>query len=33
MRDAFYGDRDDWKSIIFEQGVAAQRAALTGLQG
>jgi len=33
MRDAFYGDRDDWKSMIFEQGVAAQRAALTGLQG
>jgi hypothetical protein len=33
MRDAFYGDRDDWKSMVFEQGVAAQRAALTGLQG
>ena len=33
MRDAFYGDRDDWKAMIFEQGVAAQRAALTGLQG
>jgi hypothetical protein len=33
MRGAFYGDRDDWKSMIFEQAVAAQRAALTGLQG
>jgi uncharacterized protein DUF2817 len=33
MREAFYGDRDDWKAMIFEQGVAAQRAALTGLQG
>ena len=33
MRDAFYGDTDDWKAMIFEQGVAAQRAALRGLQG
>ncbi len=33
MRDAFYGDTDDWKGMIFEQGVAAQRAALRGLQG
>ena len=33
MRDAFYGDKDDWKAMILEQGVAAQRAALRGLQG
>jgi hypothetical protein len=33
IRDAFYGDRDDWKRMIFEQGAAAQRAALKGLQG
>jgi len=33
VRDAFYGDRDDWKRMIFEQGAAAQRAALKGLQG
>jgi hypothetical protein len=33
MREAFYGDRDDWKAMVFEQGVAAERAALTGLRG
>ena len=33
IRDAFYGDRDDWKKMVFEQGAAAQRAALKGLQG
>jgi len=33
VRDAFYGDRDDWKRMIFEQGATAQRAALRGLQG
>jgi hypothetical protein len=32
MRDAFYGDKDDWKAMIFEQGMLAQRAALRGLQ-
>jgi len=29
----FYGDRDDWKSMIFEQALAAQRNALCGLTG
>lgn len=33
IRDAFYGDKDDWKAMVLEQGVAAQRAALKGLQG
>jgi len=33
MREAFYGDRDDWKSMIFEQALAAQRNALCGLTG
>jgi len=33
MRDAFYGDRDDWKAMILEQGIGAQRAALRGLRG
>jgi Protein of unknown function (DUF2817) len=32
-RDAFYGDKDDWKEMVFEQGIEAQRRALTGLQG
>jgi hypothetical protein len=31
IRDAFYGDRDDWKSMLFEQGAEAQRRALAGL--
>jgi hypothetical protein len=31
VREAFYCDRDDWKSMLFEQAVAAQRAALQGL--
>ena len=31
MRDAFYGDRPDWKSMIFEQAFAAERGALRGL--
>jgi Protein of unknown function (DUF2817) len=31
IRDAFYGDRDDWKSMLFEQGAEAQRRALEGL--
>jgi len=33
IRDAFYGDRDDWKKMVFEQGASAQRTALKGLQG
>ena len=33
IRDAFYGDTDDWKAMVFEQGVGAQRAALEGLRG
>ena len=33
IRDAFYGDRDDWKEMVFEQGAAAQRAAIKGLRG
>jgi hypothetical protein len=32
IRDAFYGDKDDWKAMVLEQGVTAQRAALRGLQ-
>jgi hypothetical protein len=31
IRDTFYGDRDDWKATVYEQGVAAQRRALAGL--
>lgn len=33
VRDAFYGDKDDWKSMIFEQAIAAERNALRGLGG
>jgi uncharacterized protein DUF2817 len=33
VRDAFYGDKDDWKGMIFEQAVAAERNALRGLAG
>jgi Protein of unknown function (DUF2817) len=33
VRDAFYCDRDDWKDMLFEQGMTAQRAALQGLAG
>jgi hypothetical protein len=33
MREAFYGDKDDWKSMIFEQSIAAERNALRGLGG
>ena len=33
MRHAFYGDTDDWRQMIFDQGAAAQRAAISGLQG
>ncbi|HEY0525848.1 MAG TPA: M14 family metallopeptidase [Stellaceae bacterium] len=31
IRDALYCDRDDWKSMLFEQGADAQRRALDGL--
>jgi hypothetical protein len=31
MRDAFYGDKDDWKETVAEQGVERQRQALAGL--
>ena len=33
VRDAFYGDKDDWKGMIFEQAVTHQRNALRGLAG
>jgi hypothetical protein len=33
VRDAFYGDKDDWKGMIFEQAIAAERNALRGLDG
>jgi len=33
VRDAFYGDKDDWKDMIFDQGFAHQRSALRGLAG
>jgi len=33
MRDTFYGDADDWKDMVFEQAVEAQRRALAGLAG
>jgi hypothetical protein len=33
VRAAFYGDKDDWKSMIFEQAIAAERNALRGLAG
>jgi hypothetical protein len=32
MRDAFYGDRDDWKGMVAGQSLLATRQALTGLQ-
>jgi hypothetical protein len=32
IRDAFYCDADDWKDMIVEQGMKAQRGALEGLQ-
>ena len=31
IRDAFYGDRDDWKQMIAEQAIERQRQALAGL--
>ncbi|MCE2657000.1 MAG: M14 family metallopeptidase [Rubrivivax sp.] len=33
VRDAFYTDTDTWKAQIVEQGLAAARAAIKGLQG
>ena len=33
MRAVFYGDADDWKAMIFEQAMDAQRRALKGLAG
>ena len=33
VRDAFYGDKDDWKGMISEQAIAAERNALRGLAG
>jgi len=33
IRAAFYGDADDWKGMVFDQGIAAQRSALRGLAG
>jgi hypothetical protein len=33
IRDAFYCDKDDWKDMLFEQGMRAQRGALKGLAG
>lgn len=33
VRDAFYGDRDDWKGMVAGQSLLAIRQALTGLQG
>jgi len=33
VRDAFYGDKDDWKGMIFEQAIGAERNALRGLAG
>lgn len=31
IRDVFYGDKDDWKGMVFEQAMDAQRRALRGL--
>lgn len=31
MRAAFYGETDDWKELVFEQAMDAQRRALAGL--
>jgi uncharacterized protein DUF2817 len=33
MRATFYGDADDWKDMIFDQAIDAQRRALRGLAG
>jgi hypothetical protein len=33
MRATFYGDVDEWKALIFEQAMDAQRRALAGLAG
>ena len=33
VRGVFYGDADDWKDMIFEQAIDAQRRALRGLAG
>jgi hypothetical protein len=33
LRGVFYGDADDWKDMVFEQGIDAQRRALQGLGG
>ena len=33
MRDSFYGDAADWKDMVFEQAMYAQRRALHGLTG
>ena len=33
IREAFYGDKDDWKQMIFDQAMATQRQALRGLAG
>ena len=33
MRATFYGDVDEWKQLIFEQALDAQRRALAGLAG
>lgn len=33
MRDSFYGDAADWKDMVFEQAMDAQRRALHGLTG
>lgn len=32
VRDAFYGDRDDWKGMVAGQSLLATRQAVTGLQ-
>jgi hypothetical protein len=32
MRDAFYGDRDDWKGMVAGQSLLATRQAVAGLQ-
>lgn len=32
VRNAFYGDRDDWKGMVAGQSLLATRQAVTGLQ-
>ena len=32
VRDAFYGDRDDWKGMVAGQSLLATRQAVMGLQ-